>query len=93
MSDWLEEILIVLAHSPRTQFAVAFGVASFVGFILAGEYFVGRFELHGMLAPLTGVVREHLWSRYDHAAWGALVSSLLLAVRLYRKDRTLLLGV
>jgi hypothetical protein len=93
MNDWLEEILMVLAHSPRTQFAIAVGLASFVGLMLAGEYFVGRFELQGMFAPLTDVIREQLWHRYDEAAWTALVSSLLLAMKLYRKDRRRLLGI
>lgn len=92
MKDWLEEILIVLAHSSRTQIAIVFGVVFFVGFLLAGEYFVGRIEFHGAMAPLTDVVRERIWYRYDKAAWAALVGFLLLAVKLYRKDRKGLLG-
>ena len=87
MKDWLEEILIVLAYSPRTQVAIALGVIFFIGLMLVGEYFVGSIQLHGLLAPLTEVVRERIWHRYDKAAWAALAGFLLLAVRLYRKDR------
>lgn len=93
MKDWLEETLIVLAHSSRTQIAIVFGVVFFVGFILAGQYFVGNLELHGVLAPLTDVVREGIWQRYDKAAWATLAGFLLLAVKLYRKDRKRLLGL
>jgi hypothetical protein len=93
MKDWLEEILIVLAHSSRTQVAIFLGVFFFVGLMLAGEYFVGRLEFHGVLTPLTDVVRERIWHRYDKAAWATLAGFLLLAVRLYVKDRKRLLGL
>ena len=92
MRDLLDDFLVVLAHSPRTQFAIFLGVLSFVALMLVGEHFVGRFELHGMLAPLTEVIREKLIHRYDKAAWTALASFLLLAVKLYRKDYKRLLG-
>jgi uncharacterized membrane protein len=93
MKDWLEEILIALAHSSRTQVAIFLGVVLYVGFILAGEYFVGNLKLHGVLAPLTDVVRERIWQRYDKAAWATLAGFLLLAVKLHRKDRKRLLGL
>lgn len=93
MKDWLAEILVVLAHSSRTQFALVLGVVSFVGLMVAGDYFVGRIQLHGALSPLTEVVREQLFHRYDKAAWGSLVACLLLAIKLYRKDRKRLLGL
>ncbi|MBX9848160.1 MAG: hypothetical protein K2X64_02610, partial [Rhodocyclaceae bacterium] len=93
MKDWLAEILVVLAHSSRTQFAIVLGMVSFVGLMVAGDYFVGRIELHGALAPLTDVVREKLFHRYDKAAWASLAACLLLAVKLYRKDRKRLLGL
>jgi uncharacterized membrane protein len=93
MKDWLEETLIVLAHSSRTQMAIVLGIVFFVGFILAGQYFVGDLELHGVLAPLKDVVREGIWQRFDKAAWATLAGFLLLAVKLYRKDRKRLLGL
>ncbi len=93
MKDWLTEILVVLAYSPRSQFAIVLGLVSFAGFMLAGEYFVGQIELHGVLAPLTHVVREKIGQRYDKEAWASLASCLLLAVKLYRKDRKRLLSL
>jgi hypothetical protein len=93
MKDWLAEILVVLAYSSRAQFAIVLGMVSFAGLMVAGDYFVGRIELHGALAPLTDVVREKLFHRYDKAAWASLAACLLLAVKLYRKDRKRLLGL
>lgn len=93
MQGWLTETLVVLAYSSRTQCALALGLVSFFGFMLAGEYFVGRVEFHGLLAPLTDVVRELLGNRYDKAAWASLVAFLLLAVKLHRKDRKRLLSL
>lgn len=93
MRDWMEEVLMVVAYSTRTQLAIVFGVVFFVGFLLAGQVFVGRIELHGFLEPLTNVIKDRLLHRYDKAAWIALGSFLLLAVRAYRKDRRRLLGL
>jgi hypothetical protein len=52
-----------------------------------------RIELHGVMVPLTDVIQELLLHRYLKAAWIALVGFLLLAVRLYRKNRRRLLGL
>jgi len=89
--DWIEEVLMVVAYSTRTQLAIMFGAVFFVGFMLAGQVLVGRIELHGFLAPLTDVIRDRLLHRYDKAAWIALGSFLLLAVKAYRRDRQRLL--
>lgn len=92
MHDVLEEIWIVVRHSTRTQVALALAVIFFVGFMLVGQVLVGRFELYGVMAPLTDVFRERLLHRYHKAAWIAFLGFLLLAFRLYRKDRRRLLG-
>lgn len=92
MRDWLEEIGMAISHSTKTQLALALAVFSFVGFMLVGQLLVDRIELHGVMAPLTDVLRERLLHRYHKAASIAFVSFLLLAVRLYRKDRRRLLG-
>lgn len=93
MRDLLEEVWIVVSHSTKTQLALAFAVIFFVGFMLVGQMLVERIELHGVMAPLTDVIQELLLHRYRKAAWIALVGFLLLAVRLYRKDRRRLLGL
>lgn len=91
MLVWLEEFLVILAYSKRTQLAILLGVTSFVSILAAGEYFVGRVNFHGALAPLTDVVREALLGRYDKAAWASLGAFMLLAIKNYRKDRKKLL--
>ena len=93
MSDWITEVLVVLCHSTRTQLAIAFGLIFFVGILLLGQVFVGGLELHGLMAPLTDVIRDRLMHRYDKAAWMALGGFLLLAIKTYRKDRRRLLGL
>jgi len=92
MSDWFDEVWVVLCHSSRTQLAIAFGLFFFVGILLMGQGLVGNLELHGPLAALTEAVRDKLMHRYDKAAWAALASFALLAVKTYRKDRRRLLG-
>lgn len=91
--SWLEELIIVLAYSKRTQLAIWLGFISFVVILIAGEYFVGRLSLQGPLAPLTSAIREALMDRYDKAAWASLGGSLLLAIKSYRKDRKKILGI
>lgn len=92
MHEALEEFLIVLAYSTKTQLAVIFGLAFFVGTLMAGDYFASHMELHGPLAPLTEMFQEQIAHRYDKVAWASLGGFLLLAVRCYKKDRKRLLG-
>lgn len=92
MREALEEFLIVLAYSTKTQLVVIIGMAFFVGTMVAGDYFTRHLELHGVLAPLTDVVREKIAHKYDKVAWAALISFLFLAVKSYKKDRKRLLS-
>lgn len=92
MSDWFEEVWVVLCHSPKTQLAIALGVLFFVGIMVIGQVLVSDLELHGPVAGLAHVVRDELMHRYDKAAWAALGSFALLAIKTYRKDRRRLLG-
>jgi hypothetical protein len=91
--DWLAELWVVFCYSTRTQLALAFGVAFFVGIVVMGDVIVGRVELHGPLAPLTDAILDAIMHRYDKAAWTALGGFLLVAIKTYRKDRRRLLGV
>ncbi len=91
MLDMIEEFLVVLAYSKRTQVALLLGAISFIVILMCGAYFVGGFQLHGMLAPLTDQIREVLLGRYEKVAWGALGAFLLLAIQSYLKDRKKLL--
>lgn len=89
----LDEFLVVLAYSAKTQWAILLGVVFFVVAMLAGDYFVSRFEIHGILAPLTEVIRDQIAHRYDKVAWAGLVSFLFYAFKCFRKDRKRLLGI
>lgn len=85
--DIFEEFFMVIAYSAKTQLAIFFGVLFFIGILLAGDYFASHFELHGLFAPMTDVIREKIVHRYDKAAWLALSSFWLLAFKCYKKDR------
>lgn len=87
MREALEEFLVVLAYSTKTQLAVICGLAFFVGTMIAGDYFTTHMEIHGVLAPLTDVIREKIAHRYDKVAWAALFSFFLFAAKCYKKDR------
>ncbi|WP_412479611.1 hypothetical protein [Azonexus sp. IMCC34839] len=91
MRDTLEELFIVIAYSQRTQLAIFFGALCFISILMAGDYFASHFELHGLLAPMTDVIREKIIHRYDKVAWFALGSFWLLAFKCYKKDRKRLL--
>lgn len=93
MGDLFTEIGVVLCHSTRTQLAIGFGVFFFVGILVMGQVLASGIELHGPMAALTEVVRENLIHRTDKAAWAALGSFSLLAIKAYRKDRRRLFGV
>ena len=93
VGDYFAEIGVVLCHSTRTQLAVGFGVFFFVSIWLMGHVLADGIELHGPMAALTDVVRENLTHRSDKAAWAALGSFSLLAIKAYRKDRRRLFGV
>lgn len=93
MRDALAEFLVVFAYSTKTQLALLFGLIFLLGIMAAGYYFSSHFELHGLLAPLTDVVREQIAHRYDKVAWAALLSFVVLAFRFYRIDRRRLLGI
>lgn len=92
MREALEEFWVVLAYSTKTQIAILFGLGFFVGIMAAGGYFTSHVVLHGILAPLTDVIREKIAHQYDKVAWAALFSFFLLAVRCYKKDRKRFFG-
>ena len=90
--NWLEEILLVLAFSTRTQFAILLGVMSFIFILTYGYFAVDVFELIGLMAPLTEVLKPYFAHRYEAAAFGSLFGFMGVAVKLYKKDRKRLLG-
>lgn len=93
MRATLEEFMVVLANSTKTQLAVLFGLAFFVGTMAAGDYFTSHVGIHGIPSPLTSVIREKIAHRYDKVAWAILFSFFFLVVRCYKKDRKRLYGL
>ena len=88
---WLEEFLVVLSHSPRTQVALVLGVVFFVGVNLIGAKLLAGLDTTGVLGPMIEAVQEKLQHRYDRLAWFTLGSFWLGAWRLYVKDKRRLL--
>ena len=91
MHPLLEEFLLVLAHSRRTQWALLLGVIGFTVTLLAGAYFSSQLVFSGLLAPMSEPLQHIFLLRCEIAAWG-LVSCLVLAAKSYVKDRKRLLG-
>jgi len=89
---WTDEFLVVLAYSSKTQLAIIFAFVFFFGTLLLGHYFVSITTFHGVLAPMTDVIRAKLEHRYDKVAWGLLFAFTMLAVKCYKKDRKRFLG-
>lgn len=53
MMNWVEEFLVVLAYSKRTQWAIGLGIASFVVILATADYFAGHLSLQGgALCPM-----------------------------------------
>lgn len=87
MLNWLYEILIVLAFSKKTLWAIMLGLLFFVGINFLGSHVQSNFELHGPYAGLTDMIKHKIANKYDKIAWAALISFWMLAVKLYIKDR------
>ena len=87
MKDWFAEFLVVLCHSKRTQLAVFLGVFGFVAIHVWGDYHLSTFELSSHMSSTGKVIKDKFLTRYDKVALGCLISFLLLAIKLYRKDK------
>lgn len=87
MREWIEEFVIILAYSTRTQLSIFFGVVFFFGNILIGHHFASAFTFQGMLVPLADALLPVIEHRYEKLAWGSLFAFLLLANKCYKKDR------
>lgn len=87
MKDWFLEFLTILAFSRKTQYALIFGMIGYAAISLIGNHILRDFQLTGFYAPFNNMVKDKLIGKYDNAALGCLVSSWLLAIKLYRKDK------
>jgi hypothetical protein len=75
MRDYFTAILMVIAHSCRTQAAIILGVIFFITINLVGDYYLANFQLSGQMSGLTDLIKEKLAHRYDKAAWGGYLAS------------------
>ncbi|MEO1326526.1 MAG: hypothetical protein AAFV47_07665 [Pseudomonadota bacterium] len=91
MRDWFVEWLYVFSVSTRAQACVCVGILLALIALIAGRFIAADFELGGVYAPMTTVLREYVLDRYNAVALGILIAALSGAVRCLRKDRDRLL--
>lgn len=84
---YLEELLITFLYSKRAQLAVILGPVFFAGIMLIGHYLTRNLMLDGVMAPLSETFRTIYMIRYEHAAWGVLLTFWVLAGKTLIKDR------
>jgi hypothetical protein len=82
-----EEFLVVLAHSPRTQWALWLGVLFCSGVLFGGDYVVSHLRLPGIMAPLADSIREPLHGFCIAFAFITLGQFVIVAFKSYVKDR------
>lgn len=87
MKGWILEVLVVIAHSTKTQVAIWFGCLGFIAIHLFGSYAVGNIELEGFFDPLTETIKAKFAQKYDKVALIWLASFAIIAFKAYRKDR------
>ncbi len=85
--EFLEELLITLMYSKKAQLSLLLGPIFFIGIMLVGHHMVSNMVFHGVMAPMTEAVRSVVAFRYEHAAWGALITFWILAGKVLIKDR------
>lgn len=85
--SFIEELLITFAYSKRAQFAIVFGLVSFIGILLVGHHMANELHFEGMFAPFADAIRPIIEYRYEQVAWGSLVSFWMLAGKIIIKDR------
>ncbi|MDO9419986.1 MAG: hypothetical protein Q7T66_04910 [Herminiimonas sp.] len=87
MKDWIDDVLMILAYSRKTQLAFMLGVVGFLVILLTGWYQLENFQLQGMMAPYSDFFRDKILRKYDKAAWFCLISFWILAFKMYQKDK------
>lgn len=87
MRNWIDEVLMILVFSKKTQWALLLGVVGFFVILIVGSYQIENFQLHGSMAAYSDIFRDKILRRYDKAAWFCLISFWVLAFKMYRKDK------
>jgi hypothetical protein len=89
---WFYEVVTVMALSKRIVWALVLGMLGFIAMNLMGYFQLSDFELQGAMAPLGDVVKDHLYQRFDKAAFAILFGSWWTAYKFYKKDKKRILG-
>lgn len=87
MKDGVIEFLVVLGHSPRTQWLLIVGVVFATATWLLGNWWIDDIEFQGTMAPMTEAIQLVLRDRYGGVALGILVATVAGAAKTYRQDR------
>jgi len=88
----LEEILVVLAYSTRTQFVLCLSVILPIVVLILGEHFAETLAFPEPFSYLANALRPIILMRYEQAAVGLFISLVMLSAKLYFKDRKRILG-
>lgn len=83
----IEELLITLMYSRKAQLALWMGPISFIAILLVGHHLAGNIPFEGNFALLAEVIKPLLLFRYEHAAWGSLISFWVIAGKIVIRDR------
>ena len=87
MKEQLEECLVVLAHSYKTQVALFFGVLFFLAVNLVGVYVAGNMELEFLGEDGSKDVARAFAERLHELALVQAIGFVWVAVLCYKKDR------
>jgi len=92
MRDLLEDVALVLVHSPRTRNALTVGFLGGVLIMLAGAYFSSQLAFEGPMAVLTTPFRALLADRAMTEAAIFIMASIGIAAKRFFADRKRLFG-
>lgn len=87
MLNWFADILYVVIMSKRIQRVLIAGMVCSIGVALIGSILISNFELQGQFKALEAVISEKFMRKYDKLAILILLSSWVVAIKYYLKDR------
>jgi membrane associated rhomboid family serine protease len=91
MQEAMMEMVIVVAHSARTQVAIVCALIAPTVVLVLGHALTSTIVLNGPLAAFAGTLQGLLIYVYAGAALGGFLSFALLAVKFYKQDKKRLL--
>lgn len=83
----IEDLIITLMLSKRAQLAILLGLVMFLLILLIGHHVANSLHFEGHLSLIAEIIRPVVQFRYEHAAWGVLITFWVLAGKIIIKDR------